>query len=104
MSLQTGKPWMIERNEFIQSVNDWCKQPMANSNDRLIGSFVTIRLIGSEVFQLIRSSASRTKEDTLHNIESLLAILESELDKWELHWVPMVENGAYLRHDLLIHC
>ncbi|KAH8671691.1 hypothetical protein BX600DRAFT_487129 [Xylariales sp. PMI_506] len=100
MSLQTGKPWMIERDGFIESVELWCRDPLATPNDRLLGAFVTLRLLSSEVFKLLGPKPSRVRPGPLHSMESLLAIIKSRIEEWEQRWTSMVNADSC--HPFLI--
>ncbi|ETS79448.1 hypothetical protein PFICI_09301 [Pestalotiopsis fici W106-1] len=87
ISLQTGKPWMIERSTFIEAIESWCRDPLATDNDRLLGAFVTLRLLSSEVFKLLGPKSSRVLSGPLHSIESLLAIIKIRIEEWEQRWI-----------------
>ncbi|KAF9880085.1 putative fungal specific transcription factor [Colletotrichum karsti] len=100
MSLQTGKPWMIERSGFIESVEAWCKDPLAIRNDRLLGALVTLRLLSSEVFRLLGSRSNRFQAGQLHTLESLLAIINSRIEEWESRWLAMADRDCC--HPFLI--
>ncbi|KAH7007476.1 hypothetical protein EDB80DRAFT_752060 [Ilyonectria destructans] len=103
ISLQTGKPWMMERNEFIESIDLWCKDPMVTSNDKLLGAFVTLRLMTSTVYKLL-SQKPQTSEGRgpLHNIESLLTIINGRIKGWENLWIQAVETEHDSCHPFLI--
>ncbi|KAM0815287.1 putative Transcription factor domain-containing protein [Seiridium cardinale] len=100
ISLQTGKPWMIERSACIESIEAWCRDPMATGNDRLLGAFVTLRLLSSEVFKLLGPKSSRIHSGPLHSIESLLAIIKARIEEWEQIWVHYVDAESC--HPFLI--
>ncbi|KAF5504925.1 Protein priB [Colletotrichum siamense] len=100
MSLQTGKPWMIERSGFIESVEAWCKDPTAISNDRLLGALVTLRLLSSEVFRLLGSRSNRARAGQLHTLESLLAIINGRIEEWETRWLKLADQDSC--HPFLI--
>ncbi|KAK7452305.1 fungal specific transcription factor domain-containing protein [Colletotrichum acutatum] len=93
MSLQTGKPWMIERSEIIESIEPWCKDAMATPGDRLLGALVTLRLLSSEVFRLLGPRSSRVRARQLHSLESLLAIIKSRIEEWESRWLSVADTG-----------
>ncbi|KZL80483.1 fungal specific transcription factor domain-containing protein [Colletotrichum incanum] len=95
ISLQTGKPWMVERSEFIESIEAWCRDAMATPGDRLLGALVTLRLLSSEVFRLLGPRSSRVRARQLHSLESLLAIIKGRIEEWESRWL-------YTCHPFLI--
>ncbi|KAH7129013.1 hypothetical protein EDB81DRAFT_906799, partial [Dactylonectria macrodidyma] len=103
ISLQTGKPWMMERNEFIESIDVWCKDSMVTSNDRLLGAFVTLRLMTSAVYKLL-SQKPQTSEGRgpLHNIESLLTIINGRIKGWEDIWTQAVDTEEDTCHPFLV--
>ncbi|KXH63705.1 fungal specific transcription factor domain-containing protein [Colletotrichum salicis] len=100
ISLQTGKPWMIERSEFIESIEPWCKDLMATPGDRLLGALVTLRLLSSEVFRLLGPRSSRVRARQLHSLESLLAIIKSRIEEWESRWLSVADTDSC--HPFLI--
>ncbi|KAK8113190.1 hypothetical protein PG984_013716 [Apiospora sp. TS-2023a] len=89
MSLQTGKPWMIERDAFIESIEPWCKDSMVISSDNLLGALVTLRLLSSEVFQLLGPKPSKAGGDQLHGLEPLLSAIGVRIE-WECKWLQSV--------------
>lgn len=92
---------MMERNEFIESIDLWCKDPMVTSNDKLLGAFVTLRLMTSAVYKLL-SQKPQTSEGRgpLHNIESLLTIINGRIKGWENLWTQAVETGKQFDHPV----
>ncbi|KAK8063905.1 hypothetical protein PG996_008557 [Apiospora saccharicola] len=95
MSLQTGKPWMIERDAFIESIEPWCKDSMATSSDNLLGALVTLRLLSSEVFQLLGPKPSKAGGDQLHGLESLISSIGVRIEEWECKWLQSVAVGKF---------
>jgi hypothetical protein len=93
IGLQTGKPWMIERSGFIESVESWCRDPMAITNDRLLGALVTLRLLSSEVYKLLGPRSSGVRAGESHALESLLAIIDSRIEEWQLRWLAVADQG-----------
>lgn len=95
MSLQTGKPWMIEQCDFIESIEAWCNDPLATQGDRLLGAFVTLRLLSSEVFKVLGPSSTCTDNSEVHSLDSFLTIIKSQIDKWGLKWTRSVSRSTY---------
>lgn len=89
---------MIERNAFIESIGAWCKDQLATAGDRLLGAFVTLRLLSSEVFKLLGPMSSSARGAPLHSFESLLAILKARIEEWENTWVRYVDTGTLLNN------
>ncbi|KAK8035148.1 hypothetical protein PG993_010143 [Apiospora rasikravindrae] len=90
MSLQTGKPWMIERDAFIESIEPWCKDPMAVASDNFLGAIVALRLLSSEVFTLLGPKPAKVGGHQLHSFEPLLSIIEVRIEEWERKWLQSV--------------
>ncbi|KAK1979793.1 fungal-specific transcription factor domain-containing protein [Colletotrichum cereale] len=95
ISLQTGKPWMIERSDFIEAIEAWCRDAMAAPGDRLLGALVTLRLLSSEVFKLFGSRSSRLRASQLHSLESLLAIIKGRVEEWESKWLRLADKADF---------
>ncbi|EFX05349.1 hypothetical protein CMQ_3418 [Grosmannia clavigera kw1407] len=93
ISLQTGKPWMIERDTFMESINPWCKDPLATANDALLGAFVTLRLLSSEVFKLLGPKPWSSHGSCVYNFDSLLAIIRGRIEEWEARWIACVDTA-----------
>jgi hypothetical protein len=93
MSLQTSKPWMIERNGFFESIEVWCKDATATDSDNFLGAFVTLRLLTSEVFRLL----TPRQTDPGQNTYALLTIISNRIDEWESKWLDVC-NGKPDQH------
>ncbi|PYH92571.1 hypothetical protein BO71DRAFT_357044 [Aspergillus ellipticus CBS 707.79] len=89
LTLQTGKPWMIERNEFIESVESWGEESMANSNDHLLCSFVALRLLTGDAFDLLTPH----RKSPLPRLNRLLTILQNRIEGWRKKWLGAVGPG-----------
>ncbi|KAI6778307.1 Protein priB [Emericellopsis cladophorae] len=101
MSLQTGKPWMIERSDFTESVEAWCRDPLAAPGDSLLGAFVVLRLLTSEVFKLLGDRPSKGGSGRLYPLESLLAVIKGRIEEWEAKWIEAASQESC--HRFLIH-
>jgi hypothetical protein len=86
---------MIERSEFIEAIEAWCRDDMATPGDRLLGALVTLRLLSSEVFKLLGPRSSRLRARQLHSLESLLAIIKGRIEEWESRWLQLADKGMY---------
>ncbi|KAI8713938.1 Zn(2)-C6 fungal-type domain-containing protein [Fusarium sp. LHS14.1] len=89
ISLQTGKPWMIECDDFMESVEAWSSDPMASDNDLLLGSFVTLRLVTSAAFTLLIPRPHRPKP-TGNDAQPLISLLSDRIDRWETRWAQAI--------------
>lgn len=91
LSLQTGKPWMIERTEFIESVETWGKDPLASANDNLLCTFVALRLLTAETFDLL---PSQKKHSTAHQ-GRFFSVLKVRIEALEAKWLGVVGAGMH---------
>ncbi|KAF5579102.1 hypothetical protein FPCIR_11242 [Fusarium pseudocircinatum] len=89
ISLQTGRPWMIECSEFVDSIEEWCNDPLAIENDQLLGAFTTLRLVTSSAFPLL---VTKSRQRSLSHSESapLVSLLDSRIERWEKKWTEKV--------------
>jgi hypothetical protein len=93
MSLQTGKPWMIERTPFIESAQDWWRHPLAINNDRLLCAFVTLRLLAAEVFDMSNPGSQ-------YPAPRPLALLQNRIERWQTKWLEVADSVSC--HNFLI--
>ncbi|QGA16131.1 hypothetical protein EYB26_003798 [Talaromyces marneffei] len=99
LSLQTGKPWMIERSGFIESIEHWSKERTATANDTLLAAFVTLRLLTSEVFKLLGLCRHGS---SFENIKSFLTIIGNRINEWEDKWMEACGDESESCHPFLI--
>ncbi|KPM42662.1 hypothetical protein AK830_g3888 [Neonectria ditissima] len=100
ISLQTGKPWMMEQNEFMESIDKWCQDPLTTSNDRLLGAFVSLRLMTSSVHKLLSQKAQKSEGGgSLHNVEALLSMINGRIKQWETEWTQSVDTDNPVNID-----
>lgn len=91
LSLQLGKPWMIDQTEFILNADSWCSGDYAvPGGDLVLSSFVSLRRTSAETLQL--ASPSKTVFAGLHG-EMLSKILNSGITTWEATWLPRFDHG-----------
>lgn len=83
---------MIERNAFIESVDAWCSDAVADRNDALLGAFVNLRLMSSSIFSLHSPSRPRSERVPLADMETLLSLKKASIERWERHWIQEVEQ------------
>ncbi|KAJ5261190.1 fungal-specific transcription factor domain-containing protein [Penicillium angulare] len=91
MSLQTGRPWMIERDEFIESIETWCNDPLATRHDPLLGAFVTLRILTSEAVRLLNPQGWEGKRAKMQGIELQLDFINTRMRKWEKQWTQKIK-------------
>ncbi|KAF4467417.1 fungal specific transcription factor domain-containing [Fusarium albosuccineum] len=106
MSLQTGRPWMIECDDFIESIEDWCNEPIAIANDCLLGAFVTLRVVASAAFTLLVPRPQRRGRMSPSDIQPLITLLNDRIDRWETRWtqklIPQDDAEEQSCHQFLI--
>lgn len=89
---------MIDRSSFLESVDIWYRSPLALPSDVLLCAFVSLRLLTSEVFELLEIQRSPNSRTQTHQVESLLKIVEKQVEAWQEHWLQIAENGAPTIH------
>ncbi|KAJ9628107.1 hypothetical protein H2204_009509 [Knufia peltigerae] len=92
MSLQTGKPWMIERSEFIESVNTWYRNPMAISNDAMMAALVTLRIAAADILEAFNPQRPAPSMIQAYRFDSLLKTHSIQIDAWKKHWVEITSE------------
>lgn len=104
LSLQTGKPFMIESDRLIQSIETWSQRTLSIENDRLLAALVTLRLETSTAFTFMTPQTRSAVQQA--GFDPLLSILRSRIDHWERTWtttsVQEVTEEAASCHDFLI--
>ena len=94
MSLQTGKPWMIDRSDFIESVCEWRKHPQAIANDKTLAAMVTLRLAGGNVLEIFTPQRPTAGATNSSRSDSLLKALTAQIEAWKKHWLqPGSDEG-----------
>lgn len=89
---------MIEQTSFITTAQDWYKKPYAVfGTDALLCAFVTLRILSSEIIELV--SPDRTSRHVQQS-DNLMKLLNANLTRWEDQWCPVSEDGN-VRHELL---
>ena len=94
VSLQLGKPWMIEMNAFIRTSEKWYLKPHAQyGGDALLSAFTSLRILSTEIIELVspRRSSSRTPLS-----DHLIKLLNDNITRWENHWFPILDDGMPL--------
>jgi hypothetical protein len=98
---------MIDRSPFIESIEAWCSDPIADRNDDLLGAFVTLRLMISSIFPLHATDSRQSEKMASEDLESLLSIKKTSIERWERRWIQKVEQRQSLEegkcHKFLIH-
>ncbi|EME81276.1 uncharacterized protein MYCFIDRAFT_140249 [Pseudocercospora fijiensis CIRAD86] len=96
ISMQTGKPCMIERSRFIESIDDWLKSPFGET-DGLLAAFTHLRLLTSELPGLLKPA-----DDTSSPPSSrpLLRLLKEQIGGWRRRWTQATTREP--RHQFLV--
>jgi hypothetical protein len=89
---------MIDCNEFIESIEDWCDDPLAIDNDQLLGAFTTLRLVTSAAFPLLVTK-SQQRSTSYHETAPLVSLLNSRIERWEEKWTRKV----FSQHEQTCH-
>jgi hypothetical protein len=95
MSLQNGKPWMIERSDFIESVNKWYTSPLATINDAILAAFVSLRLAAADILEAFNPQRPSPFVTHAYRFDSLLKTLTPQVEAWKKRWLHIaLEKGT----------
>ncbi|KAL4904747.1 hypothetical protein BDW74DRAFT_168325 [Aspergillus multicolor] len=91
LSLQTGKPWMIERNELIDVAESCWRDDdgLANPNDQLLSAFTALRLITADIFNLLSPSKTPPR-----GVDRLLGLIDQRIHEWQNKWLKVVSSNS----------
>jgi hypothetical protein len=84
---------MIERNDFIENIDNWNKHPLAIPSDNLLCAFVNFRLMTSEVFDLLGFRRQSYLASSQQSAQSLLKIINKQVEECQNHWVRVTGAG-----------
>ncbi|KAF1830252.1 hypothetical protein BDW02DRAFT_633789 [Decorospora gaudefroyi] len=102
ISLQTGKPWMVERSCYLGSVSNWHQHPLEVANDRLLCAFVSLRLITSTHFEMMTTRYAQQQRHETSRHRSLLRVIDDEIVDWQSRWIGTVSERGEDCHAFLI--
>ncbi|KAG9018912.1 hypothetical protein FRB90_008303 [Tulasnella sp. 427] len=107
LSMQTGKPWMLQEDDLIRNSGNWHREGPPGElrpEDVIVAAFVALRRLSAEtsdVFHL-RKNSSRNNSDV--NFEVLLTGANSKLSEWTSYWQSeMTAAGGTEFHCLMLH-
>ncbi|KAI5303088.1 hypothetical protein KEM56_000044 [Ascosphaera pollenicola] len=105
VSLQVGKPWMIQMDPLIRASDTWCQHAYAVPGiDQIMSAFVQLRILGSDLLDLCFVDPKTCAPETYQRNESVLKLFNGNLDQWETHWYKTVEDAsASISHRFIIH-
>ena len=96
--MQTGKPYMIPSDDFVDSVETWTHHTLATAeNDHFLGALVSLRLEMSTAFTLMVPKRGRRGSD--RDIASLLSVLNRQIETWERTWCHKFDHGGVEAED-----
>jgi hypothetical protein len=101
MSLQNGKPWMIERSDFIESVNIWYKSPLATTNDTILAAFVSLRLTAADILEAFNPQRPTPSVTHPYRFDSLLKTLTPRIEAWKRRWLQIASEKGVSFYPLL---
>jgi hypothetical protein len=93
---------MIERSNYLDSVDNWHLHPLEVRNDRLLCAFVSLRLITSTYFEMILPQNAQYQRQESPQSRSLLRVLDRKIINWQNRWVETVSNRGEDCHTFLI--
>lgn len=83
---------MIERSEFIESVNTWYRNPMAISNDAMMAALVTLRIASADILEAFNPQRPAPSMIQAYRFDSLLKTHSIQIDAWKNHWVEITSE------------
>lgn len=92
ISLQTGRPRMIERGHFFDAVEGWYRSPLATSCDGLLCAFVSLRLLTADVPGLLRPRDGGF-HGHVENHRPLMKTMENQIFRWQRQWTVALDRG-----------
>lgn len=92
ISLQTGRPRMIERGQFVDSVEEWYRSPVATPCDGLLCAFVSLRLLTADVPGLLRPKYTGLNGH-IQDYRPLMKIMEDQVSRWQRQWTVTLDRG-----------
>ncbi|KAG9191314.1 hypothetical protein G6011_09402 [Alternaria panax] len=102
ISLQTGKPWMIEISSYLKSVSNWYLHPLEMANDRLLCAFVSLRLITSSHFEMMTTRYAQQQRHETSRYRSTLRMVDEAIFDWQKRWTETVSERGEDCHAFLI--
>lgn len=82
---------MIEQDNFITTAQDWYKQPYAVFGaDALLCAFVTLRILSSEIVELVSPDHGSRH---IKQGDTLMKLLNANLTRWEECWHLVSDDG-----------
>ncbi|EDN07411.1 GAL4 & fungal specific transcription factor domain-containing protein, priB [Histoplasma capsulatum] len=104
VSLQLGKPWMIQIDSLIRSAETWHQHVYAVPGcDQIMSAFVQLRILGSEIVELFWIDPVATTAQSIIKNEVILKLFNGELDRWEAKWYKIVEEvSTNVAHRFII--
>ncbi|OJD18325.1 hypothetical protein AJ78_01638 [Emergomyces pasteurianus Ep9510] len=95
VSLQLGKPWMIQIDALIRSAENWHQHVYAVPGcDQIMSAFVQLRILGSEILDLFWVDPVTTTAQSITRNEVILKLFNGDLDRWEAKWYKIVEEAT----------
>ena len=98
MSIQTGKPWMIERSELIETTDQWYQNPFATPNDALLAAFVSLRLTSADILEAFNPQKPASFMAHPSRFDTLLKSHTPRIDAWKKHWLRIVSQKGKYHH------
>ncbi|KKZ62248.1 hypothetical protein EMCG_00415 [[Emmonsia] crescens] len=93
VSLQLGKPWMIQVDPLLRSAENWHQDVYAVPGcDQVMSAFVQLRILGSEILDLFWIDPVATTAQSITKNEVILKLFNGDLDRWEAKWYRIVEE------------
>ncbi|ODH34118.1 hypothetical protein ACO22_03163 [Paracoccidioides brasiliensis] len=104
VSLQMGKPWMIQVDPLIRNAGNWHQHIYAVPGcDQIMSAFVQLRILGSDILELFGIDPVTTTAESVAKGEVILKLFNGDLDRWEAKWYKIVEDvSTNVAHRFII--
>jgi hypothetical protein len=97
VSLQLGKPWMIQIDPLIRNSESWHQDIYAVPGcDQIMSAFVQLRILGSEILDLFWIDPLAPTPDAISKAEVFIKLFNGELDRWQAKWYKILEDRKFL--------
>lgn len=83
---------MIQRSNFIESNGAWLSTPLASPGDSLLCAFVSLRLLTSDIPELLSSRSDSHRDDQYH-IRPLIKAMRDQIERWQRQWTARACQG-----------
>lgn len=94
LSLQLGKPWMLDQDDLILNAGAWYRDEYAvQGGDLVLSAFVCLRIISAEMLQFAPQSTSSRLAFAGPQGEILSKMWNAGITAWEQKWLQLFDSS-----------